>query len=44
MTDCEYKEICQMPRQFCPEDPLDCKSYEYYCEDLDKLEEKMPDA
>ena len=37
-NDCEYKEICQMPAEFCPEDPLDCPSYEVFAEYLDELE------
>jgi len=41
MTDCDYREICKMPREFCPDDPLDCPSYEVFAEYLDELDEKI---
>ena len=44
MTGCDYKEICKMPEEFCPEDPLDCPAYVVFAEYLDDLEEVMPDA
>lgn len=39
MTDCEYREICGSP--FCPDDPLDCPGYEYFCEAFDEMDRVM---
>ena len=38
MTDCEYRSFCHLE---CPENKLDCPTYEYYCENLDELDMMM---